>query len=56
MSEMTSSGNFSTKWWNAPTAGLLLDVNNIYVSSKNHNFDPFEYVKQRARRARRADP
>ena len=20
--------------------GILLDVNNIYVSSKNHNFDP----------------
>jgi uncharacterized protein (UPF0276 family) len=24
--------------------GILLDVNNIYVSSKNHSFDPFEYV------------
>jgi len=24
--------------------GILLDVNNIYVSSRNHNFDPFEYV------------
>jgi uncharacterized protein len=24
--------------------GILLDVNNIYVSSQNHNFDPFEYV------------
>ena len=24
--------------------GILLDVNNIYVSSKNHNFDPFTYV------------
>jgi uncharacterized protein (UPF0276 family) len=24
--------------------GILLDVNNIYVSSKNHNFDPFDYV------------
>jgi hypothetical protein len=22
--------------------GILLDVNNIYVSSKNHNFDPFD--------------
>ncbi len=21
---------------------ILLDVNNIYVSSQNHNFDPFE--------------
>ena len=24
--------------------GILLDVNNIYVSSKNHSFDPFEYL------------
>jgi uncharacterized protein (UPF0276 family) len=24
--------------------GILLDVNNIYVSSRNHDFDPFEYV------------
>jgi uncharacterized protein len=24
--------------------GILLDVNNIYVSSKNHNFGPYEYL------------
>jgi hypothetical protein len=24
--------------------GILLDVNNIYVSSQNHSFDPFTYV------------
>ena len=24
--------------------GILLDVNNIYVSSRNHNFDPLEYL------------
>lgn len=24
--------------------GILLDVNNIYVSSKNHNFDPITYL------------
>src|SRR5260370_12977778 len=24
--------------------GILLDVNNIYVSSQNHSFNPFEYV------------
>ena len=24
--------------------GILLDVNNIYVSSQNHTFDPIEYV------------
>jgi len=26
--------------------GLLLDLNNIYVQSHNHGFDPFEYVEQ----------
>ncbi|MGZ3769008.1 MAG: MNIO family bufferin maturase [Bdellovibrio sp.] len=25
--------------------GLLLDINNIYVSSVNHNFDPLEYLR-----------
>jgi len=25
--------------------GLLLDVNNVYVSSRNHDFDPREYVE-----------
>jgi uncharacterized protein (UPF0276 family) len=25
--------------------GLLLDLNNVYVSSFNHGFDPFEYVE-----------
>ncbi|MBV8782486.1 MAG: DUF692 domain-containing protein [Phycisphaerae bacterium] len=24
--------------------GILLDVNNIYVSSQNHEFDPYEYI------------
>ena len=24
--------------------GILLDVNNIYVSSRNHTFDPFDYL------------
>lgn len=24
--------------------GILLDVNNIYVSSQNHDFDPYEYI------------
>ena len=26
--------------------GLLLDVNNVYVSSVNHDFDPLEYVER----------
>ncbi len=25
-------------------AGILLDVNNIYVSSQNHNFNPYDYL------------
>jgi len=25
--------------------GLLLDINNIYVNSENHNLDPYEYLK-----------
>jgi uncharacterized protein (UPF0276 family) len=25
--------------------GLLLDVNNVYVSAKNHDFDPYEFVR-----------
>ena len=28
----------------AADCGILLDVNNIYVSSQNHNFDPHDYV------------
>ncbi len=28
----------------AADCGILLDVNNIYVSSKNHHFDPFDYL------------
>jgi len=27
-------------------AGLLLDVNNVYVNSRNHGFDPLEYLKR----------
>jgi len=25
--------------------GILLDVNNIYVQSRNHGFDAFEYIR-----------
>ena len=39
----------------AADCGILLDVNNIYVSSQNHGFDPFEYVQQRRRQSCRAD-
>ena len=27
-------------------SGILLDVNNVYVSAFNHGFDPFEYVER----------
>ena len=30
-------------------------MNNIYVSSRNHSFDPFELSEQRSRRARGAN-
>jgi uncharacterized protein len=26
--------------------GILLDVNNIYVSSRNHSFDPYKYIDE----------
>ncbi len=26
--------------------GVLLDINNIFVNSKNHNFDPLEYLNK----------
>jgi uncharacterized protein (UPF0276 family) len=29
----------------AADCGLLLDVNNVYVSSVNHDFDPVEYIQ-----------
>ena len=35
---------------------ILLDVNNIYVSSVNHEFDPLEYLRCHPGRARAADP
>ena len=35
--------------------GILLDVNNIYVSSVNHEFDPMEYVNAVPAASRRAD-
>ena len=28
----------------AADCGILLDVNNVYVSSRNHGFDPIEYL------------
>jgi uncharacterized protein len=42
-SEMTE-WEFLTEVVERADCGILLDVNNIYVSSRNHNFDPFTYV------------
>ncbi len=35
--------------------GILLDVNNIYVSSMNHDFDPCDYVNAVPAEPRGAD-
>jgi len=42
-SEMTE-WEFLTEVAELADCGILLDVNNIYVSSKNHNFDPYDYL------------
>lgn len=42
-SEMTE-WEFLTEVVERADCGILLDVNNIYVSSQNHNFDPLEYL------------
>jgi uncharacterized protein (UPF0276 family) len=42
-SEMTE-WEFLNEVVEAADCGILLDVNNIYVSSQNHGFDPAEYV------------
>jgi uncharacterized protein len=36
---------FLTRMAEAADCGLLLDVNNVYVSSVNHDFDPVEYLR-----------
>jgi hypothetical protein len=42
-SEMTE-WEFLTEVVERADCGILLDVNNVYVSSVNHEFDPMEYV------------
>lgn len=41
--EMTE-WDFITELLRATGAELLLDVNNVYVSSRNHGFDPLDYL------------
>ena len=36
---------FLSRLTDATDCGLLLDVNNVYVSSRNHDFDPEEYLR-----------
>jgi uncharacterized protein len=43
VSEMTE-WEFLTEVVEDADCGILLDVNNIYVSSRNHSFDPLDYV------------
>jgi len=43
-SEMTE-WEFLTEVAEDADCGILLDVNNIYVSSQNHNFNPLDYVE-----------
>jgi uncharacterized protein len=42
-SEMTE-WDFLTEVVEGADCGILLDVNNIYVSSKNHSFNPYDYL------------
>lgn len=44
-SEM-SEPQFITALLNKTDCGLLLDINNVYVSSVNHRFDPISYLNQ----------
>lgn len=43
VSEMTE-WEFLSEVVELADCGILLDVNNIYVSSKNHNFNPYDYL------------
>ena len=43
MSEMTE-WEFLNEVVEQADCGILLDINNIYVSSRNHEFDPYEYL------------
>ncbi len=43
VSEM-NEWEFLTEVVETADCGILLDVNNIYVSSQNHNFNPYDYL------------
>ena len=50
------SGSFSRRVARAADCGILLDVNNVFVSAHNHGFDAERYIDARAGRARVPDP
>ncbi|WP_245964986.1 DUF692 domain-containing protein [Trinickia dinghuensis] len=41
-----SESEFLARLADATGCGLLLDVNNVYVSATNHGFDPVAYIEQ----------
>jgi len=43
LSEMTE-WEFLNEVVEQADCGILLDINNVYVSSRNHKFDPYEYL------------
>lgn len=45
-SSTLSEWEFLARMAEAADCGLLLDVNNVYVSSVNHDFDPLEYLQR----------
>lgn len=42
---MMSEAEFLSRMAEDANCGLLLDVNNVYVSARNHEFDPLEYLR-----------
>lgn len=40
-----SEAEFITRMAEEADCGLLLDVNNVFVSARNHDFDPLEYLR-----------
>ena len=40
-----SEWEFLSRMADAADCGLLLDVNNVFVSAFNHDFDPVEYIR-----------
>ena len=45
-SSTMSEWEFLSRMADEADCGLLLDVNNVYVSSVNHDFDPREYIER----------